>query len=361
MGLSDKSKLSYMLINILCVGILVYLFFKYAFLGFLPIIFGWLISLFIYPLGNWLSGKLKISRRFLCGVLVIFFFFVLIFLAVLGVRRLFFELSSFAQRLQNHPEIIENALTNIKDAFAKFKLFSGIGKIISSLGEYAYIADEIINNFLESSLSALGGFVTNAAKSFVLGIPTALLFLITLILSAFYFSVDRDKIYSFLSSLVPKKAQSSIRTLTDGGISAAGGYIKSSLILMVITFFEMLVFLSLLGVEYSLILSVIIAIVDLLPLLGVGAVLVPWSIYSFVTSDVRRGVWLLAIFLAATVIRNIIEPKILGKKIGVHPFLIIASAYLGFTLLGGIGLILFPVVAATVSSAKKEKTLTSQM
>lgn len=127
---------------------------------------------------------------------------------------------------------------------------------------------------------------------------------------------------------------------------------------MIITFFEMLVFLTLLRVEYSLIISIVIALVDVLPLLGVGAVLIPWSIYSFIVSDVRMGIWLLVLFVLATVIRNIVEPKILGKRIGVHPFLVIASAYLGFTLFGGVGLILFPVVAATLSNAKKEKSLT---
>ncbi len=356
MYLLDKEKLSHTVVSVLGIIILGVLFFKYAFRGFLPIILGWLISLVIYPLGERLSRKTKMSKRALSGILVVVFFVLIILLTALGIRRLFFELQLFAGRLQSNPEIIENALENIKNGFSRFRLFAGLEKIVSSLGEYAYIADEIINNILNSLMTAMGDFLSAAATNIVLGIPTALLFLITLILSAFYFCVDRDKIYAFLGSLIPEGVKNKIVSFTQGGARAAAGYIKSSLILMMITFLEMLVFLTLLQVEYSLILSIIIAVVDVLPLLGVGAVLVPWSIYCFIIADVRMGVWLLVIFLAATVLRNILEPRILGKKIGVHPFLILSSAYLGFILLGGVGLLAGPIIAATLGTAKlKEK------
>ena len=170
--------------------------------------------------------------------------------------------------------------------------------------------------------------------------------------------MDRDRIYALFGSLLPEKIKSKVASFTEGGIRAAVGYIKSCLVLMTITFFEMLIFLMFLRVQYSLLLSIIIAIVDVLPLLGVGAVLVPWSVYCFITSDVRMGAWLLVIFLVATILRNVLEPKILGKKIGVHPFLIIASAYLGFKIFGGGGLLLAPILVATLFTIKNEKKLT---
>ena len=350
----EKNKL----LNVVLIGILIFLLFKYAFGGLLPIILGWLVSLLVYPIGNWLSKKIKLPRKFLCGTLVIIFFLLLIFSVGIGLRRLFFELELFAMRLEENPEIVEGAFANIKESFGKFKIFSRFESIISSFGEYAYIADEIINNLLDTTLASLGSFVSSAAKSIVLGIPTALLFLITLVMSAFYFSVDRDRIYALFGSLLPEKIKNKVASFTEGGIRAAVGYIKSCMILMTITFFEMLIFLMFLRVQYSLLLSIIIAIVDVLPLLGVGAVLVPWSVYCFITSDVRMGAWLLVIFLVATILRNILEPKILGKKIGVHPFLIIASAYLGFKIFGGGGLLLAPILVATLFTVKNEKKLT---
>ena len=357
--MADRSKITDTVILIIGVLILGYLFFEYALGALLPIIFGWIISLFIYPCGKYLSEKLKISRRIVSGFLVVLFFLLLIFLVGLGIKRLIYELAVFAARLEADPEIMENALQKLEAGISNFNIFSGLDKILDSLGEYAYILDGIINNLLDTALSTVGNFISGLAKDFVLGIPTALLFLITMILSAFYFSVDRDKIYSILGSFMPEGARNGIASFTEGGIRAGAGYIKSCLILMLITFMEMFAFLSFLGVQYSLILSIIIAVVDLLPLLGVGAILVPWSVYSFVVADVRMGVWLLIIFIISTVLRNILEPKILGKRIGVHPFLIVASAYLGFTLVGGAGLLLGPIIAAVISSSRKEKALRS--
>ncbi len=342
----DKNKPMGAILSIVGALIIIYLFFKFALWGILPILLGWLISLFICPLGDKLARKIRAPKRLVVGVLVILFFLSLFGVLWLALRRLIMELSSFAARIEAHPEIIENALSSISGSFSKFKLFERLSGVIDSLGEYAYIADEIINNILDSAMSAVGGFLSGAAKSLVLGIPTALLFVVTLITSAFYFSVDRDKIYGLFKSIIPEKARRYISRFTEGGARAAAGYIKSSLILMLITFVEMLIFLWLLRVEYSLIISIVIAVVDVLPLLGVGAVLVPWSIYSFLTANVKMGVWLLVIFIVATVLRNVLEPRILGKRVGVHPFIIIASAYLGFTLLGGVGLLAGPLVCA---------------
>ena len=359
--MQTKNKISEAVITVVGILLLAYVFFEFFLGALLPIIFGWIISLFIYPLGNWLSGKLKVSRRLVSGFTVILFFLLLIFFAALGIRRLFFELALFAERLESNPEIIEGALSSVESGISKFKLFSWLDNILEALGEYAYVADGILNNMLETTLSSLGDFISGAAKSLVFGIPNAILFLITTVLSAFYCTVDRDKIYSILGSLLPSGIREGVASVTAGGVRAGAGYIKSSLVLMLITFLEMLIFLTLLGVQYSLILSIVIAVVDLLPLLGVGAILVPWSVYSFVVADVRMGVWLLVIFVVATVMRNILEPKILGRRIGVHPFLIVASAYLGYTLLGGAGLLLGPILAAVISSAKKEKALRSHL
>ena len=224
----EKNKL----LNVVLIGILIFLLFKYAFGGLLPIILGWLVSLLVYPIGNWLSKKIKLPRKFLCGTLVIIFFLLLIFSVGIGLRRLFFELELFAMRLEENPEIVEGAFANIKESFGKFKIFSRFESIISSFGEYAYIADEIINNLLDTTLASLGSFVSSAAKSIVLGIPTALLFLITLVMSAFYFSVDRDRIYALFGSLLPEKIKNKVASFTEGGIRAAVGYIKSCMILI---------------------------------------------------------------------------------------------------------------------------------
>lgn len=354
----EKNKLWQTVICFIGLVILLFLFFKYAFFGVLPILLGWLISLTLYPLATRLADRMRISRRITSGALVILFFCALLLGSGFAIKRLIAELSSFAARLESNPEIMENTLKNMSGSVSGMRIFSRFESIISSLGDYAYVVDKIINNILDSTMTTLGNFLSAAAKNIVFGIPTAILFTITLFMSAFYFCVDRDRIYGFLGSVIPEKPKEYARKFTQGGALAVLGYVKSSLILMLVTFLEMLIFLTFLRVEYSFILSIIIAIVDVLPLLGVGAVLVPWSVYSFLVGNTRLGIWLIVIFIVATVIRNVLEPKILGKRVGVHPFLIVASAYLGYMAFGGIGLVAGPLIAAAISTIKKENTLT---
>ena len=356
----DRNKLSQTLICVLGVSLIGFLLIKYALWGVLPIILGWLISLMLYPLSEKLASRMGIPQKIISAIVVILFFCILIFSSGFALRRLLLELSSFAEQVERDPEIMRNAIARMSEGSTNTRIFSRFQNLINSLGEYAHVVDKLINNMLDSAMNAIGTFISTAAKDIVLGIPTAILFLITLIMSSFYFCVDRDRVFGLFDVFIPDAAKSTIKKFTQSGALAVVGYIKSSLILMLITFLEMLIFLTFLRVEYSLILSIIIAIVDVLPLLGVGAVLVPWSIDCFITSDPKLGIWLLVIFVASTVIRNIVEPKILGKRVGVHPFLIITSAYLGYSIFGGGGLLLGPLVVAAIFAANKEKTLTSK-
>ena len=89
---------------------------------------------------------------------------------------------------------------------------------------------------------------------------------------------------------------------------------------------------------------------DMLPVIGVGTVLVPWSVFSFVTGDGRMGVGLLALFVANTLIRQFAEPKILGKSLGIHPLVTLAVLYLGYSFLGVVGIFLLPIASVLISS-----------
>jgi sporulation integral membrane protein YtvI len=121
------------------------------------------------------------------------------------------------------------------------------------------------------------------------------------------------------------------------------GYIKAALIIMAITFTELLIGLSIIGVEYPLMLAFLIAIIDALPVLGTGGILIPWSLYSFVTGDIRMGISLIALYLVVLVIRQIVEPKVVGQQIGVYPLLTLLAMYIGLKMIGFAGLILGPI------------------
>ena len=102
------------------------------------------------------------------------------------------------------------------------------------------------------------------------------------------------------------------------------------------------------SVEYSLLFAAVVAILDALPVLGVGTVLVPYSVIALLSGDTALAVGLLILFLANEIIRQLVEPKILGKHLGVHPLLTVVMLYAGYSLLGIVGLILLPVIAVAL-------------
>ena len=122
------------------------------------------------------------------------------------------------------------------------------------------------------------------------------------------------------------------------------------------TFLEAFVGLSILGVNYAFILAVVIAIVDVLPILGTGTVLVPWAIFAFISSDIRLGIGLLVLYGVTLIVRQLVEPKIVGSTLGIHPLLTLASVYIGLELLGFIGIFVGPMVALFIKEATRNNT-----
>jgi predicted PurR-regulated permease PerM len=120
---------------------------------------------------------------------------------------------------------------------------------------------------------------------------------------------------------------------------------------MLLTFSIMLFGFVILGVRYSLLIAVIVALLDVLPVIGVGTVLVPWSVWCLLVGDVRLGVGLIILFATNEIIRQFAEPKIIGKHLGIHPLVTLILLYVGYSLMGLFGLFLLPVVTVIVNAA----------
>ena len=137
----------------------------------------------------------------------------------------------------------------------------------------------------------------------------------------------------------------------DGFFSVFLKYMRSYLLLLVITFAEMAVGLFLIRAPYPLVMALIIAALDLLPVIGVGVVLIPWGVWSFAVGKTPFGIGLLVLFAFHTVFRQIIEPKIVGKNLGVHPLLTLLFIYVGYSVFGIAGLLLVPVLTVGIKAA----------
>lgn len=216
--------------------------------------------------------------------------------------------------------------------------------------ELAARISETVGAILSSALSALASGVTAAARA----IPQAFLFLIVTVISLIYFALDYDRIGRFVASLLPERTANALGRLRGGIISVLGKYVRSYSLIMLITYITIFLGLTVLGAEHAAVIALFVAILDLLPIIGVGTVLIPWGIFELATGNQFLGVGLIILFVVNAVIRQLAEPKIIGKSLDLHPILTLMMIYVGYSLFGVAGLIFLPVLAVCISIALKK-------
>ena len=170
-----------------------------------------------------------------------------------------------------------------------------------------------------------------------------------MILSTFFISLDKTQIVSFLEKQFPSIWLEKIYNIKREMFTVLGSYIIAQLILMTLCFFELLTLLNLLSflkfnVHYPLLMSIIICIIDALPILGAGAILLPWVVLAILLGDFKLAVGILIVYFIVLSVRQMLEPKLISENIGVHPLITLISMYSGFKILGVSGFLVGPVV-----------------
>lgn len=337
-------------ITIIVAGLiaLAWLFFRYALGALLPFVLAMLISALVSPISGKIANKTKIPRKLCVAVILIAVFSGVLAILYAGVSRLVLELGKLLQGLSENPEIIGDTIDGILDKLTgNGSHFSFLQKIFESdaLSGLGIDIDAVVRDAIGSAVSSLTATLPGAAVSLVREIPSVLLFIIVLLIAAYYFSSDGGELGGSIKSILPDKWQKKLPILARKLKKSLAGYVKAYLLLMLLTFLEMLLGLTVLGVEYAFIMAIIISIVDILPILGTGTVLVPWAAFSFLTSNTPLGVGLLVLYAVTLVIRQFAEPKIVGGAIGVHPLATLTSVYLGLKFLGFAGIFAGPILA----------------
>ena len=191
-------------------------------------------------------------------------------------------------------------------------------------------------------------------KSIASNIPQAFIASVVFILTTYILVVDKEKIFNFITKLIGKKNVIWINEIRKISKNSIMGYVKAQLILMSITFSELLIGFTLINIfgladiKYAFLFAFLIALLDALPVFGTGAVLIPWSLYNVLLTRFDLAIALFALYIVCIVVRQFIEPKIVGVSLGLHPLVTLFSMYLGLKLIGIGGMILLPVITIFV-------------
>ena len=339
----DKiTTLSLLFLGILSGGVVFLIVVNKIFPVIMPFLIAWTVAFAVRGPAKRLSLKIRVPEKILRLFLAVF----LSLLVLAGVSFAIWQMSAMLWRF----------LSEIDESSALFRFFEALSSpTLPIFGDI--LPPELSDRLAEAADRFITGILAGVAESvtsWITLVPGALFFLLVTLISLVYFTLDLERINAFVKGILPRKITDFLVIFRNQAFSVIGKYLFSYLIILCITFLIMFVGFFLLGVKYAPLVAIIVAFLDILPVIGVGTVLVPWSIFSFVTGNVGRGIGLLILFVANTVIRQFSEPKIVGKSLDLHPLITLAALYVGYSLFGIAGLVAAPILSVAFALIKND-------
>ena len=340
------------IINILYYGMILifgYLGLKYL----LPVMLPFLVAFIVvwalkYP-ADFLSRKLRCGHKWILRLLLTVFWGGVAFAVLKISANVFPMIGNFFLRL---PE------------FYADKLMPAVQTVYHQMRDVAKDSNQDVmlslETIFEQIFAEIGNFISNSSGSIIKAVsgyaalvPSVVIKIIITIISSYFMAGDFDGMIEMTLGVLPKQWKERIIRITNQTKNIIGIFLRSYSLLMLITFCELFLGLWLLKVPYAGLIAMIIAVFDILPILGTGGILIPWAIIAAILRDYKMAIGIAILYLIITVIRNTLEPKLVGKQIGLHPLATLISIFVGARLFGLVGLIGFPLALSLYVKMKK--------
>ena len=317
------------------IALAVYLGFEYLLPISVPFIFGLGIAWLILRLSELLRCR---HRLFRLGLTVIIYGIIGLVVTLMCIRGV----STITGIVRWMPEFYEHKLlplvTLVYDWFAR---------TIASMDPALINALEMLTDSLLSALKNLISFLSGAAVDLVsglaTGVPNLILSILAMIFSTVFVVADYERIAAFAGEHIPASVKTVLNKVRIYLTDTLFVVIRSYVIIMILTFTELSLLFTLFRIENAVLKAAVIAVLDIMPILGTGGIMIPWAIISLVLGYTKLGVQLLVIYAVVTVIRNYVEPKIVGTQLSLHPIITLIAMFIGLRLFGFWGLFGLPV------------------
>lgn len=296
-----------------------------------PFIVALIFAFLINPIVDFFNERLKVNRKLSSIIVILLIFAILISIIAVAISEIYSFLESVVSELL--------VTTNLE----------GLTIISNEINRIFGIDIDLANSVKNLVVPALQGTLS-VIKSVVSNVPQAFIASVIFILSAFIISVDKKNILAFITKLIGEKNVNWINEIRRISKNSISKYVKAQLILMSVTFSELLIgftILELIGItdfKFTFLVAFLIALLDALPIFGTGTVLIPWCLYNVLLSRFDLAVALLIIYIVCLIVRQFVEPKVVGESLGLHPLVTLLAMYIGYRLLGLAGMILLPII-----------------
>ena len=320
-----------------------YLALKYALPLLMPFVLAFVIAYVLRRPIRFLSRVLHVPKGLVAVLLVVLTYGVIGLLLALAGIRITATITSLVQQIPSFyyshilPALTE-LFTWLEELLAKLdpSLMSALQELQTQLIDMLW---QLVSSF---SGLLLGG--VSLATSLATSLPGFLIRMLLMVISTFFITIDYEKIVRFCLGCLRGNTRRVVLQIKAYVVGTLFVCIRSYALIMCITFVELSIGLSIIGIERAMLVALLIAIFDILPVLGTGGIMIPWVILSALGGDLPQALALLVLYVIITVIRNIIEPRIVGAQIGLHPVLTLMSMFVGNHLFGIVGLFGLPIL-----------------
>lgn len=316
-----------------------------------PFILALIVSYMLDPLISLLEKKAKINRKI--GTVLS------ILLILLGIgSALTFLVMKLVEEMTGLISMLFEITNKIPSLLDQYESSGGIIDIISA--QFNVDIGNLVQMVSREALSYLTSFINPMIKGvtgFAASIPNVLIFIIVFFVSTYFMCSDKMIILNFIKKQVPHSWLKIVLDLKEYLLLVLVKYINALLILLGITFVELSIGFSIIGIKYSIALAALVSLIDALPILGTGTVLIPWGVLLLIGGDYKTGISLLVLYIVILIVRQILEPKIVGHQIGLHPLVTLISVYVGLKIMGFGGMILFPMVVLIIINLQRNNLI----
>lgn len=326
-----------------------YIGIKYVIVFLAPFLVAALISVINEPVVCFLESRAKINRKLSSIICLTLSICIIAALTVLVLFNIYSELIKLQRNLPSYIDSISCILTGY---------YSRVSTFYDNL---PYQAQGSFKENLIVFLPKMQGLITSIASSIISSItslPRLGIFVTVTLLSSYFISSDKKNIRNFLYRQIPKASQKKFHNVKKGTLASIFGYFRAQLIIMAVTFVISTLGFIIIKSEYALLMGLITALADGIPLLGSGIIMVPWIIWNFITGNYRMGFGLSSVYLFAIIVRQIIEPKIVSNQTGLHPLATLISMYFGLMIFGIIGIFIGPIIMIFIKSLHSSGIIT---
>ena len=302
---------------------------------FMPFVVGWILALLANPLVRFLERRVKLVRRHGSMLIIIAALAIVIGLFYGAGLLVYREMGSF---LADAPEIYQSVIAEIENALQNGRKLAEYfpQNLQPPLLAFSDNLDGLFGKLVSRAAEPTVQIAGHVAKS----LPNLLVNMVIIILSSYLFLADRESIMRWLKEHLPAFVFRYIEYMKRDAKGLIGGYFLAQFRIMCVVALILAAGFLVLGVRYGVLLAFLTAILDFLPIFGTGTVLFPWAVVKLFAGEYAYATGLILLYILTQVVRQIIQPKIVGESMGLPPLMTLFLLYLGFKLRGLTGMIL---------------------